>query len=447
MSRNVKWSAIRTVYGFSRVLLWILLFCVPCIFWSVHEIQAEAASASITVQARDEKLVEGDSVYVLVTISSMEDIYGFEGYFSYDSRYLKFLSGGKLVHGNDDEFHIQDVERSTGTNKIIYSIRFKARKAGSTSVELRKPYHVLGKGNTKMSVSYDGINMLIVEKSKQSVSPQPVATEDTWIETKEPATEEPESPPPSRLPQDISLLHQEGDVIGSVDLKRLVVRGAELAPAFSPDIIQYSAVLTTSETMADISYKTADSLAKVTIRGNEALQNGKNVIKLVVKNGTKKKTYRISLSVKILRGINRVSSNKVVVEHVRKKTYLSGDITIEAGEVEEEEKLPDGFLEVIVPIDGKSVNGYAYQGDLEQGYILIYGKNTQSFYVYDQKKEQLLPYEQVRNWYRSMGGQDLSELEKTEKKLKSYQYVLGIMGAFCGLMFLLMMFFALRKRR
>ena len=152
----------------SRVLLGILLFGVLGIFSVSEEKTAEAASASISIQSKENKLVKGDTVYVLVTVSSMSEIYGFEAYFSYDNRYLRFVSGGKLVHGNDDAFHIQDVERSTGTNKIVYSIKFKARKAGSTSVELKKPYRVLGEGSTKMSISYDSINMLIVEKREQA---------------------------------------------------------------------------------------------------------------------------------------------------------------------------------------------------------------------------------------------------------------------------------------
>lgn len=429
-----------------RVLFGILLFGVLGVFCVIHGERAAASSASITVQAKENKLVKGDTVYILVTVSSMDEIYGFEGYFSYDNRYLKFVSGGKLVHGNDDAFHIQDLERSTGTNRILYSIKFKARKTGSTSVGLRKPYHVLGKDAVKMSVSYDEINMVIVDKETKSVTAAPAAPAEVSEspERTPDVKEEPEqlSPPPEG-PQ---LQHEKGDEIGSVDLKNLTIAGAQLAPDFSPEIRKYSGTLTTSETMADIDYEPADSLAEVTIKGNNALQNGKNVIRLVVKNGNRKKTYRISLNVRLSKALDKSSANKVTAEKAKKKVYLSGDITIEAGAATEEAELPDDFSEVNVVIGGEEVTGYAYHGDTEQGYYLIYGKNTQSFYVYDKEKEQLLPYEQVKNWYRSMGGQDLSALEESEKTIESYQYVLGIMGAFSGLMFILMLFFALHRK-
>ena len=436
--RRLFISACKKIFIFGMVLVSVLFL----------KNSAEASSASISVQSRENTLTNGDTVYVLVTVSSMDDIYGFEGYFKYDNRYLKFISGGKLVHGNDDAFHIQDVEHTTGTNKIVYSIKFKARKAGSTSVELKKPYHVLGKDNVKMSVSYDGINMLIKEKEAKTVvnTPEP-QTENEPSET-EPSEKPVETPSPTEAPQmtPMELPHKKGDEIGSVDLKKLSVTGVELTPAFSRDIKRYSGTLGTSASFVDIKYKTADSLAVVKITGNDDLKNGKNVIKIIVKNGDNKKTYRITLNVRFLEGIDRADSNGVRVEKAGKKKYISGNITIEAGDVKDETLLPSGFQKITVSIDGKDIKGYAYEGRMDQGYFLIYGKNTKSFYIYDEEKEQLLPYEQVKNWYRSMGGQDFSELEQSEKKLESYQYMLGILGAFSGLMFLLSIFLILHRR-
>ncbi|MBR1740668.1 MAG: cadherin-like beta sandwich domain-containing protein [Lachnospiraceae bacterium] len=297
-----------------------------------------------------------------------------------------------------------------------------------------------------MSVSYDGINMVIQEKDGKAPSPSPAKAQE------EERTPEPqETPLPSVAPEAQETVpsterhHKKGDEIGSVDLKKLSVAGVELTPAFSRDIKRYSGTLNTSDTWADIKYKAADSVAEVKIKGNDTLQDGKNVIKIVVKNGENKKTYRISLNVKLLKGMDKAGSNRVTVEKVEKKTYLSGDITVEAGAVKDETLLPDDFEEVTVSIDGKEVKGYAYGGAMDQGYFLIYGKNTQSFYVYDEEKEQLLPYDQVKNWYRSMGGQDDSELDRSERKLESYRYMLGILGAFSGLMFVLVLFLVLRK--
>ncbi|MBR1740667.1 MAG: hypothetical protein IJ733_02135 [Lachnospiraceae bacterium] len=114
MSRKKRvFSGMGVIQGYrkySRVLLGILLFGVFSISCMFTGSRAKASSASISLQARDTTLVKGDTIFVLVTVSSMDDIYGFEGYFSYDNRYLRFVSGGKLVHGNDDAFRIQDVE-------------------------------------------------------------------------------------------------------------------------------------------------------------------------------------------------------------------------------------------------------------------------------------------------------------------------------------------------
>lgn len=440
MSRKTKKNT-KSDRRFGSILVAFLLIVLTGTSCLLVKDTAKAASASISVQSRENTLVKGDTVFVLVTVSSMDEIYGFEGYFRYDSRYLKFISGGKLVHGNDDAFHIQDVEHLTGTNKIVYSIKFKARKAGNTSVELKKPYHVLGKENTKMSVSYDGMQMMIKEQGKTTLTtPQP---------TKEPEpAETEETPVPTEIPQiqPTDPPHKKGDEIGSVDLKKLSVAGVELTPAFSRNIKRYSGTLGTSDPFVDIRYKTADSLAVVSLKGHDTLQNGKNIIKITVKNGDRKKTYRITLNVRMLKGVGSSGSNGVFVEKSGKKQYLSGNITVEAGYVKDESVLPKDFEKIMVSIDGNRIKGYAYGGKMDQGYYLIYGKNTKAFYIYDEEKRQLLPYEQVKNWYRSMGGQDFSELEQSEKKIESYQYMLGILGAFSGLMFLLSLFLILHRR-
>ncbi len=435
---------------YSRILFRILLFGVLLFHLVGTGTKASASSASISIQSKNEQIVKGDTVYIVITVSSMDEIYGFEGSFSYDNRYLRFVSGGKLVHGNDDEFKIQDLERAAGTNKITYSVKFKARKAGGIAIELKKPYHVLGKNMDKMSVSYNGKFLYINEKGTATQEAVPTAENQTPPQAENPPQQnekpEPSEKPPAETSQapEEQRKHKKNDVIGSVKLRKLSIQGAELAPDFSPDIKKYSGTLTTSDTIATIDYEPEDSFAEISIKGNDRLVSGRNVIKVVVKNGAEKRTYRFSLNVRFSDALERDTANKVTAFRNGSRLYLIGDKTIETGEAGDEMKIPDGYEKIITQIDGEEITAYSLNGESEQNYILLYAENEKIFYLYDRENEWLLPYEQVKNWYRSMGAADLSEAEAAEAKVKSYQYLLGACAAFFG--FLVILYFIFRRK-
>lgn len=113
----------------SRGFLFFLLFCT-ILLNGLSGKNAQAASASITIDTSKKQVVKGDTVYVVITVSSSESIKSFNGYFSYDNRYLQFVNGGSVVHGNDDKFLVDDINRTGSATKLKYSIKFKARKKG-----------------------------------------------------------------------------------------------------------------------------------------------------------------------------------------------------------------------------------------------------------------------------------------------------------------------------
>lgn len=85
----------------------------------------------------------------------------------------------------------------------------------------------------------------------------------------------------------------------NANLKVLSVEGAELTPAFSADVIEYSVKLATSKEneLKEISIKaeTENENAKVKIEGNKDLKIGENVIKVIVtaEDGVTTKNYII----------------------------------------------------------------------------------------------------------------------------------------------------------
>lgn len=120
------------------------------------------------------------------------------------------------------------------------------------------------------------------------------------------------------------------------------------------------------------------------------------------------------------------------------KVIVSGTSSIQIVEPETEQ-IPQGFGKTELNLDGQTVTAYALESNTEHTYVLLYGKtgDQERFYLYDREQNSLLPYDQVRAWYRSNMDGIVSEREsQAELKTKRLQYVVGILLAFSGLMLL-----------
>jgi len=411
---------------------------------------ARAAGAMIGISTRSNTVTKGDYLYVVVTVSSSDAIGGFEGYFTYNSRVLRFETGGSVTHGNDDTFRINDTNRTSSAYKITYSVKFTARQTGSASISLKKPYHVYtdDDSSSEMSVSYNTLNILV--KGKKAAEQRPEVTKEPKA-TKQPEVTEPQitqAPPEQATAQPSAApTPNSKDVPGSNLLRKLSIDGIEFAPDFSPKIKKYSAIMTTDDKSLAVSYETKDSLANVTIKGNKNLKQGKNIIKVIVR-GTdgKKSVYRLSLNIQRTDG----SSGRSHVTAVRKKgkLYLLGNTKIEVLGPADEEIIPAGFVQEETTIDGKKVTTYVLKSGAENSFVLIYGKGeTEEFYLYDWEEGQLVPYEKVKAWYRSMNGESVKNLTAEERMIQSLKYVIGIMAAFCGLLLLILISIAFHSRK
>ncbi len=164
-------------------LAFALFFLMICI--NAKTVNVSAASAEVSVKASSAQVSKGDIVYVIITVNSSDAMSGFEGSFSYDSRVLQYMTGGSVANGNDNQFQIEDTGRETGVNSLKYSIKFVARKEGSTSIELKQPYAVYNaEDSSKMSVSSDTLNIMVKSNKKATAKPkedkkEPVGKEPT----------------------------------------------------------------------------------------------------------------------------------------------------------------------------------------------------------------------------------------------------------------------------
>lgn len=185
-----------------RMILYMVGIIAVMVFCAcTNRREASAAGAMISITSTNSTAVSGEVVYVVITVKSDSEISGFEAYFSYDNRVLQFQTGGSVVFGNDDEFRIEDVERDSSSKTIKYSIKFLARRKGSTTITLKEPYNVFGASTSdKMSVSYNSLNIVVKRKAEAAQAPVSTAAQevpkegDASMKTMQPA----ETPAPTK---------------------------------------------------------------------------------------------------------------------------------------------------------------------------------------------------------------------------------------------------------
>ena len=91
----------------------------------------------------------------------------------------------------------------------------------------------------------------------------------------------------------------ENEVVAETKgLKELQIEGVTLTPEFSTDVYEYQATLTEDKEKLDITANTTSEEETVTIAGNENLQEGENVISIIVYNaeGEVEATYQITVT-------------------------------------------------------------------------------------------------------------------------------------------------------
>lgn len=145
--------------------LFMLLFC--CFVWNAGYSHVSAAGANVSIKTDANPVVKGEIFYVMITVTSTEEMGGFEGYFSYNQGVMKYMTGGSVSSGNDDVFSVSDMERERSATTLKYSIQFKARRSGVSTVELKSPYNAYNADRSeKMSVAYDSLNIRVLSKKE-----------------------------------------------------------------------------------------------------------------------------------------------------------------------------------------------------------------------------------------------------------------------------------------
>lgn len=242
-----------------KKLINTLVLCLTVFLSSIFVTDVYAATASIKLKANKSTVVVGDKVKVTVTLSSSKALGSWDFTINYNSSYLSYVSSN-MEGGN------QAVNASTNstTKSKTYTITFKAKKAGSSTISINGVKDVYAFDESKMTISNNSVNVKAITKEEYESS----LSKDNY-------------------------------------LKSLTVDGYTLTPNFNKDTTNYS--LTVPNDVRNINVKATknDSHASVSGAGNIKLQEGNNKVNIVVtaQNGNKR-TYTINVTVKELNPIN-----------------------------------------------------------------------------------------------------------------------------------------------
>lgn len=257
-----------------KIFKFLLVFSLSILFILGSRMDAYAASASLsgpsTVRA-------GDTITLKLKVSD-DGKYGLEGTLNYDSSQVSFsgvsceLSGWKAENSGNALIAYDDaLSKPLSGSKTVLTLKFKVK----SDVE----------PGTKITISIGGI--VTTDGSTESS----LGKASYSVTTAAPLSE-------------------------NANLKSLSVAEGELSPSFAAGTTSYKlGEVDYSVSKLDISYKTEDSKATVSVKGNQ-LSVGKNTVSIVVtaENGDAK-TYKISVTRK--QDPNYVASSNAALSAVK----------------------------------------------------------------------------------------------------------------------------------
>lgn len=207
-----------------------------------------AFAASATVSVTGGTVKKGETISVKVTYGGAK--YGSAATeVNYDKSYLEFVSCSEVSYGSGGKTTVS--LEGINVDSLSFTIKFKALKAGSTTVNV----------NTVEAYNVDGEELTASAKSAK-----------------------------------VTIKDKSSSASSNANLSSLKVSAGTLSPAFSADKTSYKVNVGNDVTSCTLSLSTAHAKASYKVSGDSSLKVGENVRKITVtaENG-KTKTYTITI--------------------------------------------------------------------------------------------------------------------------------------------------------
>lgn len=345
----------------------------------------QASSCSVKLSSEETEVKENEEILVTLTISATQPISGVELLLSYEEEKLEFLTGSPMITGEDGTLKLFDTDIETPKTTNKYLIKFRGKSQGISYIKINKNAVIYNNGDGQ-PMSYASNELAIQVKSNVTLS-------------------------------------------SNANLKELRISSGKLNPVFSTDVLEYNVTVEQKEKKMIVSAIPEDENATVTIKGEEKLQEGENIITVLVKaqNGDTKK-YRVVATRKSKDQEKKDTTEKeekteaekeertlgshVTIEKEDKQTVLVAQTRIEVIPKPEEVELFEGYVESVILVGNDTIPVYK-EAIKESDLVLVYGKSgdmTEGFYEFNRTTQTITPYQKKE-----------SEEETTNIPLSTYE--------------------------
>lgn len=345
---------------------------------------AKASSGTVSLYTTESTYAAGDEVELVVDINSTAGISFVDLELLYDSSLLEFVSGDEGVAAEDGLIQISD-HFSRNKNRKKYKVTFLA----------------LGEGSWEFLTTTEP---LIYDASFEVMSVSTLRTTVTITREKE----------------------EEAKAL----LSYLRVVEGEIVPEFSPERTKYELNVSNEVESLTIYADSEDDSHQVTIEGNSDLKEGSNsvVIKVTDRSGNEN-SYIISVYRNSLKEDESAAGEEETKEPEKDEETKKPEeneenegeddpFMLEGGEglrsrminerlnlllsqrfimipLPENVAVPTGYEKTQLILDGNSLTAYTLADDLENDFLLFYGKlkgGKEGFYFYDRVDKTLQRY-------------------------------------------------------
>lgn len=318
------------------VLKKIIPFIITlAIVLSALTVSVAAAGSSVAFSKSTLTVGEELTVTARFSTSSSDQMYGLEGFITYDPNVLEFVSGDNCNVLTKGKAKI--VLQSAGKTNLSETIKFKSLKSGTSTIALENLVYV----NTN-------------EEEKNLSGCSAVVT----------------------------VTNPSAEASSNTNLKNISTSSGTLTPKFNPDVTSYSVTIANDVEELWLSVSKGDSKQTYVVEGSRNMKVGQNkrVVVVTAENGDTKK-YTVN--------ITRLDANGQMTEPPTEDEPLNdlSEVVVDDQTMYVEEdltgaELPSGFTVIEYAFDGKTIPALS-----DDTYIILMlrlpDNSASGFYVYD----------------------------------------------------------------
>lgn len=402
-----------------------LALLAAAMLFSAEPAMASSAELKFSTDAQEYCVGDGVSAELLLTADVAPG--EFEGYISYDSSVLEFVSGSECIAGGEGILKVTDMSGDSLYNTKKYVLEFKAVGMGYSEISMRgKPEIYELDSGYLMSFSTSPATVHVAARKE--------ASSDTTLIT-------------------------------------LKISPGTLTPEFSSSVREYQTTVPAGTEEIFISAFASDQEADVEIEGNTPLSDGQNriLIKVTAEDGSEGKY--VIYAVREASGTEPAGESspeggtqgsgegepesrvQFYAENTENGLTVFSSTQFTVCTDTQDVKIPDGYFRTSIIISGNKVTAYSPSEKLDSEFLLLVLQpegGRPGLYRYDRTEKTVQRYLADEKSgaavaaYSTLEQQELTE--KYEKTLGTLTLVIAVLAGVCMLLLILTIRMALKKR-